>query len=530
LDGAFILQMDKTNEGQICKNLTMNVFSFMVNLFSGLWLVPYLIKNLGVAAYGLVPLAVVFTENIGIITNAWNVASTRFLVISFERDDDNADVIFNSSLIFMSLLVVLQLLVLPLIIKYFYVIVTIPVGFYEDAVFLFVLTVIGFSFSLLGTVFSTSMFSKNRIDLMRLNDVIKQIIRITIIVICFLTFGPKLIYVGIANLVGGVSDICLGVLRCRQLTPSLSISPFKSDFKRIQPLIGMAGWILVNTLGYLFFLRMDIYLVNLFIGAKACGEYSAVLQWSLLIRTAAVVFSGVVAPLGLIYYSRGEFEKLAKMMCLSVKIISVFFAVPLGFLCCFSSDVLAVWLGADFRALGGLLFLQLCMLVLNIGVLPLFAVASAANRVKAPALVNFFMGFINLVLAWWVVTTTDWGYYGIAFIGVTVLTLKNAVFTSLYSAYILNLPRGIFIKRLLCGLLAFSYVYIFSSILGSFFRCESLISLGLGFLVVFSATFLPLLWVVFTREERLILADIVPAGVKKTCRKMLLVAHQNITI
>jgi membrane protein EpsK len=66
---------------QVTKNISMNMISFLVNIFIGLWTVPYLVKEIGIAAYGFVPLALMFAEYAGFIIQSLNASISRFLII-----------------------------------------------------------------------------------------------------------------------------------------------------------------------------------------------------------------------------------------------------------------------------------------------------------------------------------------------------------------------------------------------------------------------------------------------------------------
>jgi hypothetical protein len=59
-------------------NLTSNVLSFGISVLVGIWLTPYLIRRLGVGAYGLIPLTTSVTSYLAIFTVALNSAVGRF--------------------------------------------------------------------------------------------------------------------------------------------------------------------------------------------------------------------------------------------------------------------------------------------------------------------------------------------------------------------------------------------------------------------------------------------------------------------
>jgi membrane protein EpsK len=92
-------------------------------------------------------------------------------------------------------------------------------------------------------------------------------------------------------------------------------------------------------------------------------------------------------------------------------------------------------------------------MTLNLAMVPLFAVHTALNKVKGPALVTLATGLLNIGLSiWW----AGWGTYGIgvAFATLVALTMKNAVYTPLYTAHILKVPKMTFIASAVPGVVA----------------------------------------------------------------------------
>jgi len=72
---------DQTTRGlaaQLPRNLAANIAYFLVNILIGVLLVPYFIDTLGVAAYGLIPLATSITGYVAIVVQSLNTAVTRF--------------------------------------------------------------------------------------------------------------------------------------------------------------------------------------------------------------------------------------------------------------------------------------------------------------------------------------------------------------------------------------------------------------------------------------------------------------------
>ena len=73
---------DQTNRrfaAQLPRNLAANIAYFLVNIVIGILLVPYFIDTLGVAAYGLIPLATSITGYVAIVVQSLNTSVSRFL-------------------------------------------------------------------------------------------------------------------------------------------------------------------------------------------------------------------------------------------------------------------------------------------------------------------------------------------------------------------------------------------------------------------------------------------------------------------
>ncbi len=103
------LKTTRSFKEQLPHNLIGNIGWFLANLIIGLLLVPYFINTLGVAAYGLIPLATSITGYVAIVADSLNTSVSRYLTVDLQRRDfAAANRTFNTSLFGLSAIILLM--------------------------------------------------------------------------------------------------------------------------------------------------------------------------------------------------------------------------------------------------------------------------------------------------------------------------------------------------------------------------------------------------------------------------------------
>lgn len=501
-------------KNQLPRNALMKVFSFVSALVVGIWLVPYLVREMGTAAYGLVPLAGLLTQYVGIISNCLAQSVTRFLTVELQKDGGKPNAVFNSAIALFTALAIIQAPIFFLAIAYMQKIFSIPAVLLSDATILLSCSAVSYLFTLIGGVFEVSTFSRNRIDISEGINLTRIIVRIILIVAAFSLLGPALRYIGYIDLMLTVFILCAKIYYWRKLTPELHLSLSDIDFKRLRPIFVMSGWVLINYLGALFYLRTDIWIANKFISAEAAGQYAALLQWNTLIYSTAGTLALLTGPMVLIYYSRGEMAQLRRLTSLSIKLLSGLLAIPVALIAVFSPQLLRIWLGAEFEHLWPILAIMVSHLFINAGVIPAFQLQIATNHVKTPALVTFAMGVINAALALVVVIIFDGGLKGIAIVGAVILTLKNAIFTPWYAARITRTPKSCFFRPLIAGLLMMGFVTALGLLIQQFWQSGFVVGLAMRCILI-AILSLGIFWLFALRQdERKHLLDLMPIKIR----------------
>ena len=322
---------------QLPGNLLANITYFLVNIAIGILLVPYFISTLGIAAYGIIPLATSVTGYVAIIVQSLNSSVSRYLTIDLQKNDYvAANRTFNTA--FFGLLGIIACMIpIALVVSYFVpVIFNIPAGQETAAMILFLCTSCAVFIRTLNGTFTVQLFAYNRLDLMNLINIIQLVFQVGIIVFLFWLSGPSLVFVGVGFLGGAVTASVIAVFLAKRTCPHLYLRSGSFDRSRVKELLETGSWLLINQIGALLFLQIDLIVVNILFGATPAGEYAIVLTWGNQLRAIGGVLSGVLTPMILTFYAREHTETMIRVSKSAVKLMGLSMALPVGLVCGFA--------------------------------------------------------------------------------------------------------------------------------------------------------------------------------------------------
>jgi len=499
---------------QLLPNLLSNGIVLGLNILISLWFTPYLIRHLGVAVYGLLPLAFTLSNYLNVITLSLNNAAGRFLAIDLKKKDNiSANKTFNTNFFGNIGVIVLCLPIVAAILFFAPRLFNIPVGQEIPAQFLFLAIFTAYMLDFFRSSFSVSTWALNRFDLRNIFGALYFIFRAVFVVLLFLIFRPSLFHLGtgffLAMCIRLVGDFFL----CKKLTPQLHVQSSLFDRTRLGQLFSMGGWLLINQLGIMLFLKIDLVMANVFLGAKVAGEYGSVLVFSSLIQQVAFNMSMTLTPSFVSKFAGGDREALQRISQLAVKCMGLVLVLPVGLICGFAKPILMIWLGKNFLHLQPLLIALIFHLALNLAVRPLFGLNIALNKVRVPGLVSLAAGIFNLILALALVRA-GWGVLGIALSGAMSMTGKNLVFTPLYAAHIQKLPLFTYFNKILI-LVALNGAFTgFVFLINGLVEVRTLLMLGLLAAAIGLAYSLLVYLFYLKKEEKTLLWELLPSRLR----------------
>lgn len=387
---------------QVKRNLIFNILSLIANVAVGIFYTPFLVKNLGIVAYGIVPLALIVNQYIGVITDSLTSALTRFYSVALQKNEvEEASKFLSTSFIVIVGLIIFLSIPLFLIVNRIDEIFTIPTELVEDAKLLFTFTIISFFSSLMGSIFNITLYAYNRLDYLNTVKIVRVSFKLLFVFVLFNFLEVNIAYVGISNLLTEIIVLVISIYLFFSFTKGkIKLNLLKFNKTALYSIGGMASWVIVQQIGDTGLYRIDTILINIFWSSKESGILGAFTELGVYSMTIAAVFGSLFGPLILMAYSRND-HVAVKVMTLDRSLsVGIVVAVMIGILCGFSSIILKMWLGVEFAEYSDWLYYKL-FLIPFYSAAGVFAFAARAwNKVRFVAIITVVLGLVNFILVY----------------------------------------------------------------------------------------------------------------------------------
>jgi membrane protein EpsK len=437
------------NHGQFLWNVVASFGTFLLSLVVGIWFTPYVIRHLGVAVYGLIPLANSVTGYLSVIGVAVSGSVGRFVTLDLARGDtDSANRTFNTFL-FGSLALVAALLPVAAGLAFLAPkIFNVPDGQQTQLQWLLAACLGAFLLTMVGSCFDSAIWATSRFDIRSLIESASTTSRVVCVILLFHWLDPRLWNVAASILLAALLSFCGNAWAWRRLTPTLGIHTGSFDRARLPALFNTSRWLFLNQMGSLLFSSIDLVMINLLIGPSAGGLYAPLVQWAWLLRAVCAQVAIVLAPSIVGFHAREESERLRRVVGQTVKLMSLLAALPMGLLCGLGAPTLRTWLGGSFESMAPLVWLVLIPLSVEAGQMVFGSILLAQDRVRWMAFTTLGTGLLNLGLSLVLTLVFHLGIYGVAIGGAVASLLRHGLLLPIYTAIRTGSPWYAFLKKL----------------------------------------------------------------------------------
>jgi membrane protein EpsK len=473
----------------------------IINILIGLFFTPYLIEKLGIAVYGLIPLANSVIQNFSLINYSLNSSAGRYLSIDITNGSKrSANQTFNTAfwgnigLLFITVLILIALI--NFIPNFF----NIPKGYEHSAQILFLAIIISYFLTIIRTNFSISSWVKNRFDLSNLVLAISYALRVGLVVLFFQFIKPQIIIVGVGLLIAELVCLIGNIAIWKKLTPELTINIRYFDKSRVKRIFGTGGWLLINQVAAHIFNSSDLIIINLFIGAEEAGIYGALLTFPTLIQRLTTSISHVLSPIIVKKFAINEQESIFDISYKSLKYLGFFIALPIGLICGTSESIMKIWLGAEFADYNLLIVLLVGYFLITSSIAPLFSITLAMNKVTIPAIKSTIFSLIKVGLAIYLINI-GWGVMGVALANFISISL-NGLLTPIYVAFVLKRSWWTYLKLITMVIISGSSIGLSAYLLRLIIDFDSLLKLIATYSAVGTIYLSILYFVILNAEDR----------------------------
>ncbi len=373
---------------QLAVNMAAQMLTFTLNIAISFFLTPFILQNIGEAAYGFIGLANNFISYAGVLTVALNSMASRFITISIHKNEYNEVNRYMSSItvanaalsLFFSVAAVVILANLNRIVK-------VPDNILQDVTVLWGLLFLGFFITLIGGVFDVATFAHDRLDLAAVRNAESSVFRAGILFLMYSFFAPNVWYVGLSAVLCNCYVVGMNIHYTKKFMPYVKIRKKYIDIKKIVTLISSGIWNSLSKLSGILSNGLDLLITNVFVSASAMGIVSVAKIIPTYVLAAFGTIAGVFAPQLTISYAKDNLQKIEKQLNQAVKLLSFIAAIPVSCYYVFGQDLYSLWLptqNAQLLSILGIITSLAWLFVLPLE--PLWNIFTVTNKVKVSSL------------------------------------------------------------------------------------------------------------------------------------------------
>ncbi len=302
------------------------VMSFVVSFF----LTPFITSKLGTEAYGFVTLSKNFVSYAVIVSTALDSYATRYIAMEYHNKNFQKANNFVTSTFYGDAIIASSIVGIGIFFVLFMdCFLNISPELVLSVKLLFLLVFINFFLTTVKTVFNSTAYIKNRLDINGFVRFWGYIVEILLYIIVFRFFPPQVWYVGVVMLIVTAINLTAAVWMFHSMTPELKIKKSYFSIDAVKKLVGNGVWNSINSLGVTLNSGLDLLVTNLLLTNLEMGQIA-------ITKTIASIFSSLEAmlcqpfqPLLLKSYSDGNKTRLHEDLRMSVNVSGFFFSISI---------------------------------------------------------------------------------------------------------------------------------------------------------------------------------------------------------
>jgi O-antigen/teichoic acid export membrane protein len=432
------------------KSSVFRTVETVINIVVGLFMLPFLVSQLGETMYGIWVLVGSITASFYILDLGFSSAVQRFISDALALNNKllGKEVVSTAWLVYLVLSAFIC--VLTGIACLFVPVLANPDSPHELIQILLLITGLNLAIQFPVKAFAGIAAFHTRYDLLSISKIILKLLSTAITVAAVLK-GYGVIAVALIAMFG---DVCSNLIYrqiARFLEPELRVSLKYVTKKQTKQLINFSGWTLITDSCRMLQERSDIWVIAAFLPVNQLTIYYVGLRLATYTFQLLARAVSMDEPLFMQDFSNGDKEGMRQKLFLFTRLNFLFAALAVSGFATTGIDVITLWMGEEFAVREA----YLVCLTLLIGKMLLF-VSMPINSVFLACYKPRIMSWVS------VIETTIMGMLLIVFVGVFNLGIIGAAISVLVSFSIL---RPIILPILVARELNFQTIYYFTKLI-----------------------------------------------------------------
>lgn len=385
---------------QFIINFISQILFNIVNLGISFFLVPHIVENINATVYGFVGLSNDFVNYAGLVTVALNALAGRYITINLHNKKyEEANKYFNSVMLANTIIASVMAVVSLFFIIYMDKFLNIPANLLGDVRLLFIMVFTNFIISIITSNLSVATFTTNKLYKSSIINIINQIIRCILLIVCYTFLPAKVWYIGLIALIGTGIYSLANLVYIYKLTPELKFNYKYFNFSYVKKLIKEGIWNTVSRVCSILNNGLDLLISNVMINSTAMGILSLPRNIHSIILNLFASLGSVFAPKITFSYAKGDYDNIKEQIKFSYKFLGIFSNTVLVVFIAFGLSFFKLWVPSQDHNLLYLIAVVSCSaMIFALPMEPFYNVHTALNKLRVPALALAGFSTLTVVL------------------------------------------------------------------------------------------------------------------------------------
>ena len=439
-------------------NAMSNWASLGVNILIGLFLTPYIIKNLGKQGYGMWILVGSFIGYYGLLNLGVGSAITRYIArYTAQKEANKLNEVASTSLVMFcvtgAIAIFLSFVFSGIIADFFEVSLVDRPDFIRLIRIVGIATGISFPCGVLGACIS----AREHFVALNIITILRSILR-SLLVVVFIKSGLGVVGVGLAPLIATSFTLLFTILLFYKYASDIKLSINFANLKSLKVLLMYGGVTTIIAIADILRINIDSFVIGKFVSLDAVGVYGvAALIIGYLVRIIGSANS-VLNPRFSSLDGLNDKAKIEVLLMRSLKVSSFLGFSLVLMTISFGPKFILLWAGSEYSEAIPVLTV-LCVsyafaLVQNPGIPLLFAL----NKHKYYALFTVIEGFLNILIS--IILVFKYSILGVALGTMISMLVIKILVMPYYIARTINVPIMRYISCILPYAIISSIIFV----------------------------------------------------------------------